>query len=101
MIRRPPRSTLFPYTTLFRAAAVYGQMPPLVNACRPPGQWQTYDIVFHRPHFAADGSVRDSARVTVFHNGLLGQDNTALTGRTVPGSPAHYQPHPAQPPARL
>src|SRR2546425_7812744 len=51
-----------------QAAAVYGQSPPLVNASRPPGQWQTYDIVFHRPHFAADGSGRDSARVTVFHN---------------------------------
>src|SRR6267143_265432 len=46
-----------------QAAAVYGQTPPLVNACRPPGQWQAYDIVFHLPHFAADGSVRDSARV--------------------------------------
>ena len=77
-----------------QAAAVYGQTPPLVNACRPPGQWQAYDIVFHRPHFAADGSVRDSARVTVFHNGVLAQDNTVITGWTVHGSRAHYQPHP-------
>jgi len=77
-----------------QAAAVYGQTPPLVNACRPPGQWQAYDIVFHRPHFAADGSVRDSARVTVFHNGILVQENTAITGWTVHGSRAHYQPHP-------
>src|SRR5437762_2693699 len=76
-----------------QAAAVYGQTPPLVNACRPPGQWQAYDIVFHRPHFAADGSVRDSARVTVFHNGVLAQDNTVITGWTVHGSRAHYQPH--------
>jgi 3-keto-disaccharide hydrolase len=76
-----------------QAAAVYGQMPPLVNACRPPGQWQTYDIVFRRPRFAPDGSVRDSARVTVLHNGVLVQDNTAIQGRTAHGRPARYEPH--------
>jgi 3-keto-disaccharide hydrolase len=76
-----------------QAAAVYGQTPPLANACRPPGQWQTYDIVFHRPRFAPDGSVRDSARVTVLHNGVLVQDNTAITGRTAHGRPARYEPH--------
>ena len=76
-----------------QAAAVYGQTPPLVNASRPPGQWQTYDIVFHRPRFAPDGAVRDSARVTVLHNGVLVQDNTIITGWTVHGRVAHYQPH--------
>jgi len=76
-----------------QAAAVYGQTPPLVNASRAPGQWQTYDIVFHRPRFAADGAVRDSARVTVLHNGVLVQDNTIITGWTVHGQRAHYAPH--------
>jgi hypothetical protein len=76
-----------------QAAAVYGQTPPLVNASRPPGQWQAYDIVFHRPRFAGDGSVRDSARVTVFHNGVLVQDNTVITGGTVHGRRAHYERH--------
>jgi 3-keto-disaccharide hydrolase len=76
-----------------QAAAVYGQTPPLVNASRPPGQWQTYDIVFYRPHFGSDGSVRDSARVTVFHNGVLAQDNTIITGWTVHAQRAHYEPH--------
>lgn len=76
-----------------QAGAVYGQTPPLVNASRPPGAWQTYDIVFHRPRFAADGSVRDSARVTVLHNGVLVQDNTVITGWTVHGRRAHYEPH--------
>jgi len=75
------------------AAAVYGQTPPLVNACRPPGQWQTYDIVFHRPRFAPDGTVRDSARVTVLHNGVLVQDNTVITGWTVHAERARYRPH--------
>jgi len=76
-----------------QAAAVYGQTPPLVNASRPPGQWQTYDIVFHRPRFAADGSVRDSARVTVLHNGVLVQDNTTITGWTAHEHRAWYAPH--------
>lgn len=63
-----------------QASALYGQYPPLVNASRPPGQWQTYDIIFHRPRFAADGSVDSPARVTVLHNGVLTQDNVTLTG---------------------
>ncbi len=83
-----------------QAAAVYGQTPPLVNASRPPGQWQTYDIVFHRPTFTGD-AVRDSARVTVLHNGVLVQDNTIITGWTVHGSRAHYRPHPDRLPLML
>jgi hypothetical protein len=75
------------------AGAVYGQTPPLVNAARPPGVWQTYDIVFHRPIFATDGSVQRPARVTVFWNGVLVQDNTEITGWTVHAAVAHYQPH--------
>ena len=61
-------------------AAVYGQYPPLVNACRPPGEWQTYDVVFSRPRFADDGSLIRPARMTVFHNSILVQDNVELTG---------------------
>ena len=84
-----------------QAGAVYGQTPPLVNASRPPGQWQTYDITFHRPRFAADGTVRDSARVTVLHNGMLVQDNTIITGWTVHAARAHYEPHPDRLPLLL
>ena len=84
-----------------QAAAVYGQTPPLANACRPPGAWQTYDIVFQRPRFAADGTARDSARVTVLHNGVLVQDHTVITGWTVHGQRAHYQPHPDRLPLAL
>jgi Domain of Unknown Function (DUF1080) len=76
-----------------QAAAVYGQSPPLANASRPPGEWQAYDIVFRRPRFAADGSVREPARVTVLHNGVLVQDNTVITGWTVHGRRAQYAPH--------
>lgn len=76
-----------------QAAAMYGQVPPLVNASRPPGQWQSYDLVFRRPRFAPDGRVGQPARVTVFHNGVLVHDDEAFTGRTAHGRPARYQPH--------
>lgn len=75
------------------AGAVYGQTPPLVNASRPPGQWQTYDIIFHRPKFDRAGQVTEPARVTVLHNGVLVQDNTEITGWTVHAEVAKYQPH--------
>lgn len=76
-----------------QAAALYGQYPPLVNATRPPGQWQTYDIVFRRPRFAADGSLRRPARVTVMHNGVLVQDNVVLTGPTGHHERPPYEAH--------
>lgn len=76
-----------------QAAALYGQVPPLVNASRPPGQWQTYDIVFHRPTFAPDGAVLSPARVTMLHNGVLVHDNDAFTGGTVHARIARYSVH--------
>jgi hypothetical protein len=65
-----------------QAGAIYGQYPPLVNASRPPGEWQSYDIVFHRPRFAGDGSLESPARMTVLQNGILVQDNATLVGPT-------------------
>ena len=76
-----------------QAAAVYGQYPPLVNASRPPGQWQTYDIVFHGPRFDASGKVTRTANVTVLHNGVLVQDNVELTGPTAHKQRPPYQAH--------
>jgi len=64
------------------AAAIYGQYPPLVNGCRPPGEWQTYDIVFHRPRFDSSGTVTRPARMTILHNGILVHDDVELTGPT-------------------
>ena len=65
-----------------QAAALYGDHPPLVNATRPPGQWQTFDIIFRRPRFDAQGRVVRPARVTVLHNGVLVQDAMELSGPT-------------------
>jgi hypothetical protein len=76
-----------------QASAVYGQFPPLVNASRPPGEWQTYDIVFHRPHFSAHGKLLSPARVTVLHNGVLVQDNVTLTGPTAHRARPPYAHH--------
>jgi hypothetical protein len=84
-----------------QAAAIYGQYPPLVNASRAPGQWQSYDIVFHGPRFAKDGKLLRPGRVTVFHNDVLVQDNVEITGPTAQGEGAPYQAHPEKLPLAL
>jgi len=76
-----------------QAASLYGQFPPLVNASRPPGEWQTYDIVYHRPRFDAAGKVLSAARFTVIHNGVLVQDNMELVGPTANQSRPPYEKH--------
>lgn len=84
-----------------QAAALYGQYPPLANATRPPGEWQTYDIVFRRPHFDESGQVVTPARVTVYHNGVLVQEGVELTGPTAYQERPPYEPHASQLPLRL
>lgn len=83
------------------AASVYIQYPPLVNASRPPGQWQTYDILWTAPRFDSDGKLLSKARVTVFHNGVLVQNNVELTGPTGWLGRAPYQAHPEKLPLAL
>ncbi len=84
-----------------QAAAIYGQFPPLVNAMRPPGEWQVYDIVFHRPHFDAAGRVTAPARATVFHNGILVQDDQVILGPTTNGHRTAYTAHADRLPLQL
>ncbi|HEX6644748.1 MAG TPA: DUF1080 domain-containing protein [Gemmatimonadales bacterium] len=84
-----------------QAAAVYAQHPPLVNASRPPGQWQTYDIVFRRPRFDANGTLVSPATVTLLHNGVLVQDGVALTGPVAHGARPPYEAHPDRLPLAL
>jgi hypothetical protein len=84
-----------------QAAALYGQHPPLVNASRPPGQWQTYDIVFHGPRFDGQGKLLRPARVTVLHNGVLVQDDRELTGPTAHKARPPYAAHPDRLPLKL
>ncbi len=65
-----------------QAGAIYGQYPPLFNASRPPGAWQSYDIAFRRPRFDGSGRLVEPARVTLFHNGILVQNNEEPFGPT-------------------
>jgi Domain of Unknown Function (DUF1080) len=65
-----------------QAGSLYKQALPLVNACRPPGTWQTYDILYTAPRFNADGMLVAPARVTVIQNGILVQNHTAISGST-------------------
>jgi hypothetical protein len=65
-----------------QVSALYGQSPPLVNAARPPGHWQTYDILFTTPRFTG-GKVSKAGYVTVLLNGVVTQDHTELLGPTV------------------
>jgi hypothetical protein len=66
-----------------QAASIYKQNPPLVNANRKPGEWQTYDVVWTAPTFNADGSLKTPAYVTAFFNGVLVQDHFQLKGQTL------------------
>ncbi len=75
------------------AAAIYGQYPPLVNASRPPGQWQTYDIIFTAPRFKPDGTVESPAFVTMLHNGVLVHNHTAPIGAMAYRAVGKYTPH--------
>jgi Domain of Unknown Function (DUF1080) len=84
-----------------QAAAMYGQYPPLVNASLPPGRWQSYNIVFHGPRFDKAGKLLRPARITVFHNGVLVQDNVELTGPTAHGERPPYKATPEQLPLGL
>jgi hypothetical protein len=77
-----------------QAGAIYGQYPPLVNASRPPGEWQTCDVIFHRPRFDRSGDVTHRARMTILFNGILVQDNVELTGPTAHKDRPPYKPHP-------
>jgi hypothetical protein len=83
------------------AGAVYGQTPPLVNPIRPSGQWQYYDIDFHRPLFDAAGKLTKPGTVSVIFNGVKVQDNTVIQGNTGPGHRAGYETHPDTQPLSL
>jgi hypothetical protein len=84
-----------------QTGSVYKQHIPLANACRPPGEWQAYDIIFVAPRFKENGSLFSPATVTVLHNGVLLQNHVTIQGTTEHiGLPA-YKTHPLKQPLLL
>jgi hypothetical protein len=84
-----------------QAGAIYKQHPPLVNVCRKPGEWQTYDIAFSAPQFGKDGKLEKPAFVTVQHNGVLIQDHFEIQGQTSWDTAPAYHAHPEKMPLTL
>lgn len=77
-----------------QCASVYNQRPPMVNASRKPGEWQTYDLIFTAPRFNDDGSLKKPAYITLLHNGVLVQNHTELQGNTPYNRKPQYTKHP-------
>lgn len=84
-----------------QASAMYGQYPPLVNASRPPGEWQTYDIIFMAPRFTGSGALDKPAIATVIHNGVVVHHATPFWGPTAHRAIGLYAPSHAKGPIRL
>lgn len=84
-----------------QAGSVYKQHAPLVNVCRKPGEWQSYDIIFSAPQFDEQGKVTKRATVSVLQNGVLVQNHSEIYGETWHDKPALYIAHPPKGPLKL
>lgn len=84
-----------------QAGSIYKQHIPLVNASRPPGEWQSYDIIFMAPRFRDDGTLSQPATFTVLHNAVLIQNHVTVEGTTVYIGEPEYEPHDAKAPLML
>ena len=84
-----------------QCAGIYKQRPPLVNVCKKPGEWQSYDIIFHAPQFHEDGSLKRPATLTVLQNNVLVQDNLELLGDTPFVRAPQYNPKVTKGPIKL
>jgi hypothetical protein len=84
-----------------QAGAIYKQMPPMVNAMRPPGEWNVYDIVWTAPRFNDDGTLASPAFITAFHNGVVIQNHFQILGDTPFNRPPQYNKHTVEQPIRL
>ena len=87
-----------------QCASIYKQAPPLVNVCRKPGEWQTYDVIFNRPELKVENNVVQVIRpgyITVIQNGVLVINRHELLGSTFWHRPPTYEAHEAMLPIRL
>lgn len=76
-----------------QAGSVYKQYIPLANACKKPGEWQVYEIIYKAPKFNVDSSLNSPAYLTVIHNGVAVQNNVALLGETMYIGKPFYKAH--------
>lgn len=84
-----------------QAGAIYKQTPPAVNAMRPPGEWNSYDIFWTAPRFDEEGELVSPAYITAIHNGVLILNNFELKGDTPYNRPPAYSKHPPTGPISL
>jgi len=84
-----------------QAGSIYKQHIPLVNACKGPGEWQTFDIIFIAPVLNPDSTMKTPGRFTVFQNGVLVHNNVEIKGTTFNEGPQFYQKHGSKEPLRL
>ncbi len=84
-----------------QAGSIYKQTPPMANAMRAPGQWNTYDIIWTAPRFNEDGSLKSPAYITAIHNGVVIQNHFELLGDTPYNRPPAYKPHPPRGPISI
>ena len=84
-----------------QAGAIYKQTPPMVNAMRPPGQWNTYDVIWTAPRFNDDGSLKSPAYITALHNGVVILSHFELLGDTPYNRPPAYKKHSEKGPLTL
>jgi hypothetical protein len=81
--------------------SIYKQWPPMVNANRKPGEWQTYDIIFEAPRFDEKGKLLKPGYATVLQNGIVVQNHSEILGSTAWDQAPHYEPHPLKQPIHL
>ena len=84
-----------------QAGSIYKQYAPLVNVSRKPGEWQSYDIVYHAPRFDENGKLLMPGTITVLQNGVLVQDNVEIKGGTAAAGAPKYHAHPLKQPLGL
>lgn len=98
--QRPDGSNANPNYADGQAGSVYAENPPLVNACRAPGEWQSYDIIFHQPVWEGD-QLKYPGSLTVIHNGVVVQDHWEMEGLSTHCRRKPLQPHPTKLPLSL